>query len=301
MTDHPAISVIIPAYNAANSLEEAVSSVLAQSFENFEVIIVNDGSADKTPEIINALTDNRIRAIHHPGNQGAAAARNSGIAAARGHYVAFLDADDLWLPEKLLLQYTYMTQNQNPDIRASCTSFSMVRLNKRTRNRILRADKNWNESLFGGCHVSPGSTLMAERALFAAGEVGPLPADIRRLEDWDWLLTYIRRYKLGILEPVLSTVRVSGYPAYDTVRQSARMLYARQITRLRTHFGPRAARRFHAGLQIEMAGTAFRKALYGRALWHVLAALCISPGRVWTLIKRLMRKLKDADYSGLPS
>jgi glycosyltransferase involved in cell wall biosynthesis len=97
--DNPLVSVIIPAYNAAATLGEAIASVLGQSCRDFELIVVNDGSTDNTAEILGGF-DQRFTVINQP-NAGAAAARNKGLAAACGTYIAFLDADDFWRPELL--------------------------------------------------------------------------------------------------------------------------------------------------------------------------------------------------------
>jgi glycosyltransferase involved in cell wall biosynthesis len=102
MTDPPIVSVVIPAYNAARTIEETVSSVLAQTFRRFELIIVNDGSADRTAEIIRTrfINDPRVSLIDQK-NAGTAAARNAGIAAARSTLIAPIDSDDLWHPTYL--------------------------------------------------------------------------------------------------------------------------------------------------------------------------------------------------------
>lgn len=98
---NPKVSVIIPTYNRAHVLGRALRSVLNQAYQDFELIVVDDGSSDATVEVMSGFADSRIRYLHHEENRGAAAARNSGIKAARGEYVAFLDSDDEWLPEKL--------------------------------------------------------------------------------------------------------------------------------------------------------------------------------------------------------
>ncbi len=101
MNNSPDISVIIPIYNTGALLQETINSVLNQTFKNFELLLINDGSNDlKTLEIINSQTDNRIKIINQI-NSGVAVSRNRGIAEAKGQYLAFLDHDDLFLPEKL--------------------------------------------------------------------------------------------------------------------------------------------------------------------------------------------------------
>lgn len=107
---HAIVSVIMPAYNAAATLRGAALSVLSQSHEAWELIIVNDGSRDDTASIMDdlAAADPRIRTIHAQRNAGVAAARNAGMAAARGSYIAFLDSDDSWHPAKLRRQLQHM-------------------------------------------------------------------------------------------------------------------------------------------------------------------------------------------------
>jgi len=103
--EQPLVSVIIPVYNGATYLREALESVFAQTYRPFEVIVVDDGSADDSGVIAQSFHD--VRYIHQA-NQGVAAARNHGIENARGAFLAFLDQDDLWTPEKLKLQIAYL-------------------------------------------------------------------------------------------------------------------------------------------------------------------------------------------------
>jgi len=100
----PTVSVIIPTYNRAHLVGRAIRSVLNQTFQDFEIIVVDDGSTDNTEEVVKSFNDPRIRYIRHEQNRGGSAARNTGIRAASGEYIAFLDSDDEWLPEKLARQ-----------------------------------------------------------------------------------------------------------------------------------------------------------------------------------------------------
>lgn len=101
MQNKPLVSVIIPAYNRAKILQRAIESVLAQSYQNFEIIIVDDASTDLTAETIKNFLTPKIRYFKHKNNKGPGAARNTGIKKSRGELIAFLDSDDQWLPEKL--------------------------------------------------------------------------------------------------------------------------------------------------------------------------------------------------------
>src|SRR5438128_2256003 len=100
----PKVSVIIPTYNRAGFLRAAVQSVLDQTFTDFDVVIVDDASQDETQSVVERLQDKRIRCIRHPTNRRIAATRNTGIVNSTGEYIAFLDDDDQWLPEKLAKQ-----------------------------------------------------------------------------------------------------------------------------------------------------------------------------------------------------
>src|SRR5437868_2002167 len=103
---NPLVSVVIPTYNSASFLSQSIESVLQQTYDNFEVIVIDDGSTDNTEAVLSDYKD----AIHYikKNNGGPSGARNLGIAEAKGEFIAFQDSDDLWLPEKLQLQMEYL-------------------------------------------------------------------------------------------------------------------------------------------------------------------------------------------------
>ena len=109
---NPKITVLMPAYNVAKYITKAINSVLAQTFTDFELLIINDGSTDDTEKIVRSFSDDRIRLINQT-NQGVAAALNIGMLNARADLVARFDADDICLPERLMVQYNFL--NDNPD------------------------------------------------------------------------------------------------------------------------------------------------------------------------------------------
>ena len=116
----PTISVVIPAYNAAKTILETIDSVRQQTFSDFEVIVINDGSNDNTAELVNAVADDRLRLFSYE-NGGAAIARNRGIDHVSGEFIAFLDADDLWTPDKLELQLEALQKHPEAGVAHSWT------------------------------------------------------------------------------------------------------------------------------------------------------------------------------------
>ncbi|MCX3071625.1 glycosyltransferase family 2 protein [Providencia stuartii] len=105
------VSVIMPCYNAESYIRDSIQSVLNQTYSNLELIIIDDVSSDNSINIINSFNDNRIKLIKLAKNSGAGAARNTGIEAAKGRFIAFLDSDDLWRLNKLEVQLEYMVSN----------------------------------------------------------------------------------------------------------------------------------------------------------------------------------------------
>jgi len=118
----PIFSVVVPVYNVANYLPTCLDSILAQTFKNFEIICVNDGSTDHSLSVLNSYSDARIKIITQK-NMGLAAARNTGIQASRGLFVALLDSDDFWHPEKLSEHFSHFKCAPNVDISYSASLF----------------------------------------------------------------------------------------------------------------------------------------------------------------------------------
>ncbi len=125
----PAISVVMPVYNVADFVADAIQSVLNQTFRDWELVIINDCSLDNSMEVIGRFTDPRIRVLEHPQNRGVAGARNSGIRAARADIIAFLDADDSWAPEKLAAHFAHLSDH--PQVGVSFSRSVLMTVNGR--------------------------------------------------------------------------------------------------------------------------------------------------------------------------
>jgi glycosyltransferase involved in cell wall biosynthesis len=189
------ISVIIPAYNRAWTLRAALDSVLRQEYPAFEVLAIDDGSTDETPELLREY-ESRIRVLRQP-NRGVSAARNRGIAAARGSLIAFLDSDDRWLPGKLAAQAAFFEANPEALI---CQTEELwvrngVRVNPRRRHQ-KRSGMIFEPSL-ALCLVSP-SAVMVRRSLF--DEIGLFDESLPACEDYDLWLRVSRKYPVHLVE-----------------------------------------------------------------------------------------------------
>ena len=265
------ISVIIPVWNRAGTIARAIDSVLAQKLPaadwSIHVVVVDDGSTDDLSSVLRRY-DSQVTVIRHERNGGAAAARNTGIAAARGEYIAFLDSDDTWLPEKLVRQIDFMRAHQ---LVASCTSFRLVR-----PNRSETTPRNYATGALGladfawGCFVSPGSTLICRQDVHDA--VGRYDVALRRLEDWDWLLRFAREHRLGFLDEPLARIEVSPNPdpgdtlaALDQIEQKHLKSLSAEVQRC-----------FRAGAELVRAAALQRQGkllaaalAIGRSLWLV--------------------------------
>lgn len=265
----PEVSVVIPVYNRAKALEEAVRSVSAQSFHDIEIVIVDDGSADETPSILAELAkeDSRIHLLRHDTNRGAGATRNTGISAAQGLWIALLDSDDLWRPEKLERQM----EKGGAGI-VLCDAW--FRSKGRDKLRALPANPDWGQLIVQGHGFNPGSALLARKSVFEA--VGPFDESLKRLEDWDW---FIRARDSGIafdhVAQPLVVIRPGVAPEVNVVDEAVSLLKQKHASR----FTGKEQSRFGAALYLEKAAVRlWRKDLTGFSLqW--LRAFYTAPGR----------------------
>lgn len=194
-TVKPAVSVVIPTYNRAHSIERSIQSVLRQTFADFELIIVDDGSTDGTQDLVRAIKDPRVRLVSMPQNGGPGAARNLGIREAVADWVAFQDSDDEWLPEKLERQMARALEPGSNWVAVYCgmVTIGSVIDQAATRNQIrfrpgpdiTLVEGDIRPSLFRTSFVS-AQMLMARRS--ALETIGGFDSSFRVLEDWDLAL-----------------------------------------------------------------------------------------------------------------
>jgi glycosyltransferase involved in cell wall biosynthesis len=219
---NPLISVIIPTYNRGWIIKEAIDSVLAQDYVNFELIVVDDGSTDDTHDILNSYQKNFL--VLRQNNKGVSAARNRGLAAASGRLIAFLDSDDTWLPQKLSQQVDFF--QSNPDALICQTEEIWIRNNVRVnpKKRHKKPSGMIFEPSLSLCLVSP-SAVMIKRNLFE--EVGLFDETLPACEDYDLWLRISCRHPVHLIDTPLIIKRgghddqLSASPGLDKFRIKA--------------------------------------------------------------------------------
>lgn len=221
----PRVSVVVPTHNRADLVCETIDSVLAQTYRDFEVIVVDDGSSDETPAVLAAYRD-RIRVIRQP-NQGVSSARNAGIGAATGEFVAFLDSDDLWLPTKLERQVALLDEDaglglvysdgETFDGETSCPLALFSQANRLYQGDVLH-------QLFVGNFISTPTPIVRRCVLDETGEFFDNEVVA---EDWDMWLRIAARYPVGLIAEPLVRRRV--HEGMKTIGRPARKQYDRCV------------------------------------------------------------------------
>jgi len=194
----PLVTVIIPTYNRGWILKEAIDSVLSQDFDDFELIVVDDGSTDNTIDILAGYARDII--VLRQGNHGVSAARNAGIASASGKLIAFLDSDDLWLPGKLARQVDFF--NSNPGAMICQTEELWIRNGKRVNPK--KRHKKFSGMIFKHslplCIVSPSAVMLKKSLL---DKTGVFDESLPACEDYDLWLRISCKYPVFLIDTPL--------------------------------------------------------------------------------------------------
>lgn len=178
----PIISVIVPAYNAARTILETVESVLGQTFQNFELIIIDDGSTDATAELLKEIGDSRLKVYSYE-NGGVAIARNRGSALARGKFISFLDADDMWTPDKLESQLAALERMPEAGVAYSWTSMADENGEPLYPQKPVYFEGDVYPQLLVNNFIFSGSNILARRE--AIESVGEFDLSLKARQDWD--------------------------------------------------------------------------------------------------------------------
>jgi len=201
----PLISAIIPVFNRPVLVKRAINSILSQTYKNFEIIVVDDGSTDETPVVLKGY-DGRINSIRTE-NHGVSAARNTAVHHATGKYIAFLDSDDEWKKDKLQKQFDHLIQYNYKVTQTEEIWIKDGKFKNKTKKHIKPVDDIFIPSL-DICMVSP-SAVMMEKALFEA--YGGFDEALAVCEDYDLWLRMSLNEKFGLLDEPL-TIKYGGHP-----------------------------------------------------------------------------------------
>lgn len=202
----PLLSVVIPAYNVEEFILPAVRSALSQTFRDLEVIVVDDGSTDKTPDLVMSLCDPRLSLIRHE-NLGLAAARNTGIRASSGSYIGLLDGDDIWLPTKADIHVRILADNPNVGIIYSNSAY--IDESGRFTGQLLISrlkEPSWTD-LVKRNHILPSSATIRRECFTQAGM---FDERLRACEDYEMWVRILQRtsFKARRVSGILTGYRV---------------------------------------------------------------------------------------------
>ncbi|MEH6954787.1 glycosyltransferase family 2 protein [Neobacillus drentensis] len=210
------VALVMAVYNGEEYLQETLNSILSQTYQPLEIILVNDGSTDSTTEILNAITDQRVKIIHLEVNKGVANGLNVGISQTEAEWIAIHDADDLSLPQRIEEQVNYL--KANPDVVAVGSFIQCIAggnlsdgqkahmlSNERYKNSILSWEKI-REELFKGCPITHGSLLMSKDAFLQAGRYDP---QYKIASDYEFFTRLAAVGPVEIVPKVLYKYRIS--------------------------------------------------------------------------------------------
>ncbi|MBU1047346.1 MAG: glycosyltransferase [Candidatus Omnitrophica bacterium] len=204
--EEPLISVIVPTYNRAHFLKEAIESVLAQTYKNLEIIIVDDGSTDNTSKLVEKFTDKRIIYLHQD-NKGVSVARNRGIQRAKGEYISFLDSDDIWLPQKLQKQLeVFKTSRFNPGVVYTGIQYMDHNGNPKKQKKLSKYRGNIFNKLLRKNIAGIGSTMLVKRECF--DKCGLFDENLPSREDLDILIRISQYFAVDYVPEFLTLERI---------------------------------------------------------------------------------------------
>lgn len=180
----PLVSVVIPTYNRANIISNTINSVLNQTYSNLEIVIVDDFSNDNTEDVVKSFNDSRIKYIKHTKNSNGSVARNTGIKSSKGEYIAFLDSDDEWFPEKIDIQLKHILKHKEKDV----VSYTQLIAHRGHAKNVSSAQEmDDGEKILDYLFINNGTiqtstimldSILAKRVLFNE--------KLKRHQDWDF-------------------------------------------------------------------------------------------------------------------
>ena len=203
----PKVSVNIPCFNSARFIEETLNSVLSQTYADFEIIVMDDGSTDDTGRIVNSFGDSRIK-YSYKNNEGLSETRNKGIFASSGQYIAFLDHDDIWLPRKLEKQVAMLEEGDLGLVFSDCYILRDGKKEKMTYFDRCRPERGvvFEDLLLESSNFIPLSTVVMRRDAFK--EIGYFKKEFRIGEEYELFLRAADKYRFDYIDEPLAAYRI---------------------------------------------------------------------------------------------
>jgi len=233
---NPKVTVLMSVYNGEKYLKEAIDSILGQTFKDFEFIIINDGSTDKTREILESYNDPRIKLINNKKNIGLTKSLNKGLRLARGEYIARQDSDDFSMPERLEKEVLFLDHNEN--IALVGTYYYMINEKGKILNTIKPSIKNEEikSKLLNGNQFGHGSVMFRKKCI---QEVGYYREEAGPVEDYDLWLRISDRYNIANIPVPLYKwrINVKSVSVTKKVLQDKYALLAIELAKERKRFG----------------------------------------------------------------
>lgn len=234
----PLVSVVVPTYNRAETLPRAIDSALAQTVDDLEIVVVDDGSTDRTGEVLEGYGTDRVRTVTHETNHGANVARNTGIDYADGEYVAFLDSDDEWRPTKLERQLELLDSRSDEWVAAYCgftvetpgttgsflSTIASVLALADDDQRMEGGEELLGDILADNVHPGAGSTLIVETGVVR--EIGGFDEDLERFQDPEIVIRILKQGKIAYVDEPLVVRYDTGNPSAELVERASRQYLA---------------------------------------------------------------------------
>lgn len=269
----PTVSIIIPTYNREQLIARSVKSVLNQTYQDFEIIIVDDASTDNTEEVVSSFNDERIRYVRHEENRGEAAARNTGIKAAKCNYIAYQDSDDEWLPEKLARQMELL-ENAPPEVGVIYTGFWKMENHRRTYipfSWVSQKNGNIHKELLNGNFIGSPVVLVKKECF---DRVGLFDERLSNLVDWEMWLRISKRYHFRCVDEPLA---IAHYDADNVSDNPDSLIDALELVLEKNHDEFEGEKRLLAKHWINIGNLLVAKGDVKRGRRYVFNALRLYP------------------------
>ena len=296
MSKHPLVSVVITTYGRSELLGRAIESVLLQTYDSIEIIVVDDNDSDSEQRthtesaLQNYIQNHGIDYLKHEKNSGASAARNTGIKASRGEYVAFLDDDDEWFPEKLEKQVAYF---ESLDSKVGVIYCSYILAEYDGDKEWIRSEKGdlTKELLMLEFEPGASSTLVFKKAVL--DEIGEFDESLERNEELELLVRLCRSYLIDVCPDILLKVNGHHFPTASRV-ESVKKNFFRVLKRDIEHFSFLEQGEIYAKHYMELSSLFFNERKFSKVIKYYLITIMYYPPMLFDnkVNRRLIRYVK---------